>query len=123
MSATLQALTANDLLTGEVVFRTAEGWSGRFAEAQLFSDPLDARAELDLAVLETVRLADPYLIDVAVEGGLPSPTSFRERIRALGPTVREDLGPQTEGGPLVEALRHSHAAARSSGRLGLIRKR
>ena len=123
MNATLQALTANDLQTGAVVFRTTEGWSGHFAEAQLFSDPLDARAELDLAVLETVRLADPYLIDVALTDGLPSPTSFRERIRALGPTVREDLGPQTEGGPVVEALRHSHAAARSSGRLGLIRKR
>jgi hypothetical protein len=123
MSATLHALTATDLRTGEVVFRTAEGWSGRFADAQLFTDPLDARAELDLAVLETVRLADPYLIDVVVTDGLASPTSFRERIRALGPTVREDLGPQTEGGPLIEALRQSHAAARSAGRLGLIRKR
>eukprot|EP01037_Dinobryon_pediforme_P018163 gene18163-18409_t len=117
------ALTANDLLTGEVVFRAMEGWTPRFADAQLFGDPLDARAELDLAVLETVRLADPYLIDVTLTDGLPSPTSFRERIRALGPTVREDLGPQTEGGPLVDVLRHSHAAARSSGRLGLIRKR
>jgi len=123
MSTTLQALTANDLRTGEVVFRAAEGWTGRFAEAQLFSDPLDARAELDLAALETVRLADPYLIDVVVTDGFASPTSFRERIRALGPTVREDLGPQTEGGPRVEALRRSHAAARSAGRLGLIRKR
>lgn len=123
MSTRLQALTANDLRTGAVVFRTTEGWSVRFAEAQLFADPLDAQAELDLAVIETRRLADPYLIEVAVTDGLPAPTSFRERIRALGPTVREDLGPQAEGGRAVEALKSSHAAARSAGRLGLIRKR
>eukprot|EP01039_Chlorochromonas_danica_P015175 gene15175-17814_t len=53
-----------------------EGWTPRFADAQLFGDPLDARAELDLAVLETVRLADPYLIDVTLTDGLPAPTSF-----------------------------------------------
>ena len=64
MSATLQALTANNLRSGEVVFRTADGWSGRFAEAQLFSDPLAAREDdkSALIICPTTQAQDRALL-------------------------------------------------------------
>ena len=53
-----------------------------------------AEAEPDVAAC---RIVTPYLIDV-VEGpdGSLRATSERERIRALGPSVRLDLGKQAE---------------------------
>ena len=45
-----------------------------------------------------------------------------ERIRALGPTNLFH-GKQTEGGAVVEALLHAHGAARSNGRVDLIRRK
>ena len=49
--------------------------------------------------------------------------AYRERIRALGPTNHELHGKQAEGGGAVEALRQAHGAARSSGRVNLIRRK
>jgi hypothetical protein len=40
---------------------------------------------------------DPYLIDVELDGGALRPTKYREAIRCLGPTNRQDLGKQSEG--------------------------
>ncbi|MGH7012114.1 MAG: hypothetical protein ACREEX_14865, partial [Caulobacteraceae bacterium] len=57
----------------------------------------------------------------SVEGGL-APVSYRERLRALGPSNRLDHGKQAKGGSEVEALSHAHGAARSRGRLGLIQR-
>ena len=85
-------VTANRLTDGEPVYFTAEdGWSERLEEAAVAtgnaSENLLARAEtLGASVVE------PYLFEVK-----PHPTealSIRERIRALGPTVRKDLGKQ-----------------------------
>ena len=123
MSDILKALTANDLVTGEVVFLGPQGWTLRYPEALIFEDAAQADAALDAAKAEVNALADPYLIDVAAVDGFPVPTSYRERIRALGPTIHPDMGKQTEGGPLIRALQTAHGAARSTGRLGLIRRR
>jgi hypothetical protein len=60
---------------------------------------------------------------VRVEDGLPVPIAYRERVRALGPTIHPDMGKQTEGGPVVEAIAHAAGAARSAGRINLIKKR
>jgi hypothetical protein len=123
MSEQLKVLTANDLAGGQVVFRTETGWSDRYADALIYDDALSADAALESARAATLTLADPYLIDVAAVEGLPVPTSYRERIRALGPTIHPDMGPQAEGGVLVHALQQARGAARSSGRLGLIRRK
>jgi len=123
MTASLKVLTANDLAGGQVVFRSGTGWSDRYADAWIFEDAAAADAALDAARAATLTLADPYLIDVAAVDGLPVPTSYRERIRALGPTIHPDMGPQAEGGALVRALQQAQGAARSSGRLGLIRRK
>ena len=55
--------------------------------------------------------------------GLPAPVSYRERIRALGPTDHLELGKQALGGAAVEAIQHADGAARSTGRLSLIKRK
>jgi sulfite reductase (NADPH) hemoprotein beta-component len=67
-------------------------------------------------------IVDPYTIEVKVEDGLPVPAAFRERVRALGPTIHEDMGKQTAGGPVIDAIAHAAGAARSAGRARLIRR-
>jgi hypothetical protein len=115
------ALTANDLQTGDVVFWAAGHWVERFAEADLFDAKEPGDEALAVAKGQANVVVDPYLIDVVLESGLPVPTSYRERVRALGPTIHPDMGKQAEGGPLIEALQAAQGGARSSGRLGLIR--
>jgi hypothetical protein len=52
-----------------------------------------------------------------------APLSFRERVRALGPTNHPQHGKQAEGGDEVEILQHAQGAARSSGRVNLIKRK
>ena len=81
-----KALTANDLVTGRVIFLArgdADGWTLRFSEAQVFGDEAEAETALARAKAQTVRIADPYLIDLAEQGGFVAPLSLRERIRRL----------------------------------------
>ena len=120
---TLQALTANRLSDGVVVFWSKAGWAERFPDAELFEDATPAEAHLaDAKALPTV-LVDPYLIDIRLDGGQPVPVSYRERVRALGPTIHPDMGKQAEGGPIIEAIQHAAGAGRSTGRLSLIRRK
>ena len=119
----MKALTANRLTDGEVVFWNAGAWRERFGEAQLFEDDVTADAAEALAKGQVTLLVDPYLIDVApVEGGV-APISYRERVRALGPTNKPGHGKQALGGADVEALSHAHGAARSKGRIDLIKRK
>lgn len=99
--ARFQAVTANRLSDGEVVYLNAEnGWVEDFAAAEIAdgaeaADALLARAmpdDFELAVLE------PYLFEVFAEGAGYKPASVRETIRAAGPTVRLDLGKQADAG-------------------------
>ncbi|HEX4740055.1 MAG TPA: DUF2849 domain-containing protein [Caulobacteraceae bacterium] len=117
------ALTASSLVTGEAVFWSERGWADRFADAEVFEDRAQADAALAQAQDQRRLVVEPYLIEVAQEAGLPVPVSFRERIRALGPTIHPDIGKQAGGGPEVRALQAAHGAARSSGRLGLIQRK
>jgi hypothetical protein len=123
MSGLLQALTANRLLDGVVVFWADQGWTEAFPEAELFSDAAAAAARLAAAREQTTRLVDPYLIDIRLDAGQPVPASYRERVRALGPTIHPDMGKQASGGPVIEAIQKAAGAARSSGRLSLIRRK
>jgi hypothetical protein len=118
---TLQVLTANRLLDGEVVFWSRDGWTEPFADAERFAASAPAEAALAIAKDQPTLLVEPYLIDLVEDGS--APVSFRERIRALGPTDHLELGKQAVGGEAIAAIREAHGAARSTGRLSLIRKK
>ena len=49
--------------------------------------------------------------------------SYRERLRALGPTNEPTHGKQAEGGAGIEAILAATGAARSTGRVDLIRRK
>ena len=93
-------LSANALLDGGVVYRAAVGWSAHLADALVARDEAAAAGlEADLEAAE--RSGDPLgpaLVAVALDpSGQIIPAHYRERIRALGPTIRRDLGPQARG--------------------------
>ena len=92
-----QALTANRLHDGEVVYLTKDRlWSTEFASAEI-AETDDTAKELlafGLEACEEGGLLDPYLFDVKREGTAVQPIKVREIIRAKGPTVRTDLGKQ-----------------------------
>jgi sulfite reductase (NADPH) hemoprotein beta-component len=119
----MRVLTANRLIDGEVVFWNQGAWVQRFADAQLFEDgaPEAEAAEAHGKNQPTV-VVEPYLIDLMEAGGIWAPVSYRERIRALGPSNLPH-GKQEEGGEVVQALLHAHGAARSSGRVNLIKRK
>lgn len=119
----MKALTANRLIDGEVVFWKDGAWVEQFGDAQLFDDPAEAEAAEAHGKSQPTVVVDAYLIDLTDSQGLWAPVSYRERIRALGPTNHVDHGKQTEGGAAIEALQHAHGAARSSGRVNLIKRK
>jgi sulfite reductase (NADPH) hemoprotein beta-component len=121
----MKAVTANRLSDGEVVFWKAGAWVESFGDAQLFDETQDTEVEAAVAKgkAQPTVIVDPYPIDLApVDGGL-APVSYRERIRALGPTNEPTHGKQAVGGEVIEALRHAAGAARSTGRVDLIRRK
>jgi len=119
----MKALTGNLLQDGEAVFWRQGQWVPRFKDAELFDDPAKAEAAEAHAKSEQTVVVDPYLIDVIESEGLWAPLSFRERIRALGPSNHPQHGKQALGGEDVAALQHAHGAARSSGRVNLIKRK
>lgn len=119
----VQALTANDLLTGEPVFRRGDAWEPRLPDADVYTDAEAAAAALDLARAQATVVVDPYLIDCHLEGAVAVPVSYRERVRALGPTVHPDMGKQAEGGEAVRVLQAAQGSGRSAGRVSLIARK
>lgn len=124
MSELLQAIVANSLTTGTVVFRGPSGdWVEQFADAKLFDDKDQAAEAEAQAKAQVTTVIDAYAIDVRLDDGQPVPISYRERVKALGPTIHPDMGKQVAGGPVIEAIAHAAGAARSTGRLGLIKRK
>ena len=95
-----QALTANRLRDGTVVFLTRSGeWSESIDAAVLATEPQAAKA-LEARGKEDERatlVTGVYLFDAERDDGRVRAEHIRERIRALGPTVRVDHGKQAEG--------------------------
>ena len=116
----MKAVTANRLADGEVVFWKAGDWVERFAEAELFAEDAVADEAVALAAQPTV-VVEPYLIEVVEENQSFAPLSYRERLRALGPTNHPQHGKQADGGADIAALNAAHGAARSVGRVNLIK--
>lgn len=119
----MKALTANRLDDGEVVFWRAGEWRERFDEAELFDDPALAEAAEARGKAQPTVVVDAYLIDLSDNDGFWAPVSYRERVRALGPTNHPQHGKQAQGGDVVAALIQASGAARSSGRVNLIKRK
>lgn len=118
----MKAITANRLDDGEVVFWKAGQWVKRFGEAEVFGEDAAAEDAVARAVQPTV-VVEPYVIDLLEgEHGL-APVSYRERIRCLGPTNTPHHGKQAEGGDDIAALLAAEGAARSVGRVNLIKRK
>ena len=95
--ATTQAVTANRLIDGEVVYFTSTGdWSENLTDA-VVADGKEACATLFAHAEPAVAaqlVVEPYLFEIANEDGTLVPASVREKIRMAGPTIRLDLGKQ-----------------------------
>ena len=90
-----QMLTANRLVDGDVVYWRGGQWVEAFCEGEVFDAEATAKAAVAAAqrfVAENI-VVNPYLFEL--KGDLP--LKEREIIRALGPSVRHDLGKQAAG--------------------------
>ena len=95
-----QLVTANRLRDGIAVFLTRAGeWSETIDDAALALEP-EAAAALEVRAKEDEKktlVTGSYLVDAERVDGRVRASHIRERMRALGPTVRLDLGKQAEG--------------------------
>jgi uncharacterized protein DUF2849 len=84
----VKILTGNDLKTGAVIWWDGNGWSLHV------DDAVDASEHADeiLAREEAARhVNSSYVVDAEQTPDGVRPGHIKERIRALGPTVRPDL--------------------------------
>ena len=84
----MRILTGNDLKTGAVTWWTGSDWSLHVEDA---IDVTGKEDEIARREESARRVNVPYVIDAELEGGSPRPTHIKDRVRALGPTVRPDL--------------------------------
>ncbi len=84
----MKILTGNDLKTGEVTWWDGNGWSLHVNDAV---DVGDAAEEI-LAREEAARRVNvPYSLEAEQTEDGVRPAHIKDRVRALGPTVRPDL--------------------------------
>lgn len=81
-------LTGNRLETGDVLWWNGHDWSHQIKDAVAIGDEGDT---LLATLIAAERINDPALIDVTGEPGAFVPTTTRERVRAVGPSVRPDF--------------------------------
>ncbi len=85
----IQLLTGNDLLTGDVLWWSGGNWSRSLADAKVV--PADRAEALKAESLATGKICDVNLIDAEETPQGLRPLHIRERVRAIGPSVRLDL--------------------------------
>ena len=84
----MKLLTGNDLGSGAVTWWTGNGWSIHVEDAA----DVGEHGEATLHAEEGARRVNaPYIIDALPTDDGPRPAHIKDRIRALGPTVRTDL--------------------------------
>ena len=84
----MKILTGNDLGSGAVTWWTGEGWSIHVEDAI----DVGEHGEAVLTAEEGARRVNaPYIIEAVETPEGPRPGHIKDRIRALGPTVRPDL--------------------------------
>jgi hypothetical protein len=93
---TPKIVTANDLMLGDVIYLTAEGWSRRHADARVATSNEEAQAMLAEAQAQALKIVGPYLADAVLDdAGRPGPVHFREAFRTRGPS-NYDHGKQAD---------------------------
>ncbi len=84
----MRLLTGNDLPSGDVIWWTGSGWSRHLEDAV----DVGTAGESILTAEEGARRVNvPYLIEATQTEDGPRPAHIKDRIRALGPTMRPDL--------------------------------
>lgn len=93
----MKILTANRLTDGEAVWYSMDhSWAETIDGAEIAQDKA-AEAALEAvgkAAYDDNLVVDVNLVDVEMIDGAIVPNRLRERIRAAGPTNRNDLGKQ-----------------------------
>ncbi|PCG13695.1 MAG: DUF2849 domain-containing protein [Sphingomonas sp.] len=84
----MRLITGNDLATGDVVWWTGTDWSRHVEQAADAGERAEAIAREEEAAR---RVNVPYVIAATATADGPRPAHIKDRIRALGPTVRPDL--------------------------------
>lgn len=84
----MNLLTGNDLATGDVLWWDGSGWSRHVEDAADVGDHGEAIAAAEEGAR---RVNAPYLVAAVATPDGPRPAHIKDRIRALGPTVRPDL--------------------------------
>jgi Protein of unknown function (DUF2849) len=92
----MKILTANRLTDGEAVWYAGGAWAETIDKSEVAGDKTaEERLEaIGAAAFAANEVVDVKLIDVDVVDGVIEPLRLRERIRATGPTNRNDLGKQ-----------------------------
>jgi hypothetical protein len=84
----MKLLTGNDLPSGDVLWWTGAGWSRHVEEA----GDVGNQGEAILAAEQAARRVNgAYVIEATATPDGPRPAHIKDRVRALGPTVRPDL--------------------------------
>ena len=84
----MKILTGNDLKSGAVVWWDGTGWSLYVDDAVDVGDRADEIASREES---SRRVNVPFAIEAEKQGDRVRPLHIKDRIRALGPTVRPDL--------------------------------
>jgi hypothetical protein len=84
----VKLLTGNDLPTGDVIWWAGAGWSRHVEDAVDVDTGGEAIAQAEAGAR---RVNGPYVIEATMTDTGPRPAHIKDRIRALGPTVRPDL--------------------------------
>lgn len=84
----MKILTGNDLKTGAVTWWDGVQWSRHIEDAVDVGDHADTILAREMAAR---RVNAAYAIEAAKDEAGVRPAHIKERIRALGPTVRPDL--------------------------------
>jgi hypothetical protein len=84
----MKILTGNDLKSGAVVWWDGQGWSIHVNDAVDVADEADLIAAREEAAR---RVNVPYAIEASRDENGVRPAHIKDRVRALGPTVRPDL--------------------------------
>ena len=84
----MKILTGNDLRSGAVTWWNGTGWSLHVNDAV---DVGDEAGEIMARETAARRVNVPYVIDAVRTIDGVRPAHIKDRIRALGPTVRPDL--------------------------------
>ncbi|GGD98188.1 hypothetical protein GCM10011515_17490 [Tsuneonella deserti] len=84
----MRIITGNDLKSGAVTWWTGYDWSLHVEDAVDAGDQAEAIMARETA---TCRVNNPYIIEGEKTADGVRPAHIKDRIRALGPTVRPDL--------------------------------